>query len=196
MTEETSRGHIIDTARLPKQFPTHRHEETFWAHLGRAVATFGFLEEVLAKAIFAFTATRPYNQSEIDEAFEQWLPKLERALTDPLGGLIDSFGKAVRDYPDEAITNLSDLLSDLKKAASMRNILCHGSWRLPDSQGASVPFFVNRQKEVFETAMDCAYLDQVQRHTAEIACSVINTVTNMGWQFPGSMGPGKPIWRK
>jgi len=164
--------------------------------LGRAVATFGFLEEVLAKAIFAFTATRPYNQSEMDEAFEQWLPKLERALTDPLGGLIDSFGKAVRDYPDEAITNLPDLLSDLKKAASMRNILCHGSWRLPDSQGASVPFFVNRQKEVFETAMDCAYLDQVQRHTAEIACSVINTVTNMGWQFPGSMGPGKPIRRK
>jgi len=162
--------------------------------LGRAVATFGFLEEMLAKTIFAFTAIRPYEESEAEQAFEQWLPKLERALTDPLGGLIDLFGKVVRDHPDEAITDLPDLLSDLKKAAEMRNILCHGSWRLPDTQGASVPFFVNRQMDVVETAMDCAYLDQVQRHTAQLACSVINTVTNMGWQFPGSAGPGKPIW--
>lgn len=194
MTTEVPRGHIIDTARLPEHFPTHRHESEFWESLGRAVATFGFLEEMLAKAIFAFTAIRPYEESEAEQAFEQWLPKLERALTDPLGGLIDLFGKVVRDHPDKAITDLPDLLSDLKKAAAMRNILCHGSWRLPDTQGASVPFFVNRQMDVVETAMDCAYLDQVQRHTAQLACSVINTVTNMGWQFPGSAGPGKPIW--
>lgn len=24
--------------------------------------------------------------------------------------------------------------------------------------------------------------------------TVINVVTHMGWQFPGSSGPGKPIW--
>lgn len=194
MTQLDPRGHIIDTARLPKRFPTHGHEEAFWASLGRAVGTFGFLEEVLARAIFAFTATRPYEESEVEKAFAQWLPKLECALTDPLAGRIDSFGKAVRDHPHKAITDLPDLLRDLKQAASMRNILCHGSWRLPDSHGASVPLFVNKQSEVVETAMDCAYLDQVQRHTAELSCSVINTVTSMGWQFPGSTGPGKPIW--
>ena len=32
----------------------------FWEQLGRTVATYGFLEEVLGKAIFAFTATRNY----------------------------------------------------------------------------------------------------------------------------------------
>jgi len=95
MTEAVSQGHIIDTSRLPEHFPTHRNEGAFWASLGRTVATFGFLEEVLAKAIFAFTATRPYEESEVEKAYEQWLPKLERALTDPLGGLIESFGKAV-----------------------------------------------------------------------------------------------------
>nr|VFK48084.1 MAG: hypothetical protein BECKTC1821E_GA0114239_11022 [Candidatus Kentron sp. TC]VFK56221.1 MAG: hypothetical protein BECKTC1821F_GA0114240_100958 [Candidatus Kentron sp. TC] len=170
MTAKAPRGHIIDTARLVEHFPTHRHESAFWESLGRAVATFGFLEEMLAKAIFAFTAIRPYEESEIEKAFEQWLPKLERALTDPLGGLIDSFGKAVRDHPEEAISDLPDLLSDLKKAAAMRNILSHGSWRLPDAHGAAVPLFVNRQKEVVETAMDCAYL--------------------------GTTGPGKPIWER
>ena len=194
MTEPVPRGHIIDTSRLPEHFPTHKHEGAFWASLGRTVATFGFLEEVLGKAIFAFTATRPYEESEIEQAYEEWLPKLERALTDSLGGLIESFGKAVRDHPVQAINDLPHLLTDLKKAASMRNILCHGSWNLPDSQGASLPFFVNRQREVVDTALDCAYLDQVQRHIAELACSVINTVTRMGWRFPGSTGLGKPIW--
>jgi hypothetical protein len=151
---------------------------------------------VLARAIFSFTAARPYRESEIETAFEQWLPQLERALTDPLSGLIDSFGKAVRDHQHKVITDLPDLLDDLKKASAMRNILCYGSWRPPDSEGASVPLFVNRQKEVVEAAMDCAYLDQVQRHATELACSVINTVTRMCWQFPGSSGPGEPIWNR
>lgn len=194
VTEETPARHIVDIDRLPTRFPTHRHEGVFWESLGRAVATFGFLEEVLGKAIFSFTATRPYDESEIQKAYAEWLPKLERALIDPLGPLIDAYGKAVRENPTATIEDLDDLLHDLRKAAITRNILCHGSWRIPDANGASVPFFVNRQREIVETAMNCEYIDQVQRHTAELACSVISTVTSMGWRFPGSTGPGRPIW--
>ena len=43
-----------------------------------------FIEEVLGKAIFAFTATRKYEAQEIEDAYEAWLPRLERALTDQL----------------------------------------------------------------------------------------------------------------
>jgi hypothetical protein len=178
---------------LPDGFPTQRHEAAFWESLGRAVATFGFLEEVLGKAIFAFTATRSYKGAEIQQAYTEWLSKLERALIDPLGNLIDVYGKAARDHQDAAIDNLDHLLGDLRKASQMRNILCHGSWRLPDTSGASIPFFVNRQKEIVDSKMDRQFIDQVQRHTANLACAVINTVTQMGWQFPGSAGPGKTI---
>jgi hypothetical protein len=195
MTEKQTEGHVVDIDRLPSKFPTHRHECTFWESLGRAVATFGFLEEILAKAIFAFTATRPYAEDDIQEAYAKWRPKLEHALKDPLGNLIDAYGEAVRDHGGSAIRDVDSLLADLRKVSAMRNILCHGSWRLPDASGASVPFFVSRKLEVVDTAMDCQYIDQVQRHTAELACVVINTVTAMGWQFPGSMGPGKPIWQ-
>ena len=38
----------------------------FWETLGRTIATFGFLEEVLGKAIFAFAATTRHQESEID----------------------------------------------------------------------------------------------------------------------------------
>lgn len=185
---------ITDRNALPQLFPTHRHEPEFWEHLGRAIASFGFLEEVLGKAIFSFTATRHYSLDQIDAAYDAWIPKLERALTDQIVNLAEAYGKATREHPDTTTPNVFDLIEDIKKAAVIRNVLCHGSWRAPDSSGASIPLFVNRKLEKFDTPIDVAYLRQVQAHVAELSCSVIDTVTHMGWQFPGGAGPGKRIW--
>lgn len=187
---------IVDIERLPAMYPTNRHDPKFWEMLGRTVATYGFLEETLGKAIFSFTATRHYEEDVIAEAYEGWLPQLERALYDPLGNLITSFEKAVRDNPAATITNLAELVADLREAATLRNVLCHGSWRVPGEQGASRPFFMNRRKEIFDTAINEAWLAQVQQHVAELACAVVNTVTHMGWQFPGSVSPGEPIVKR
>ena len=184
---------IIDIESLPSGFPTHRHSAQFLEALGRAVATFGFLEEVLGKAIFSFSAMRPYPEDVIAAAYSKWLPTLERALSDQLGGLIDSYGKAVRDHGEATIENLPELLEDLREASTVRNVICHGSWGVPNETGHSIPFFVNRKIEKFETPVDIVFLDQLQRHTTELACAVMNTVTHMGWQFPGSSGPGEPI---
>lgn len=186
---ETKRA-IIDRDRLPHKFPTHTHLPQFWEQLGRTVATFGFLEEVLGKAIFAFTATRRYGSEEVDAAYHAWLPELERALSDQLWNLAEGYGKAVRENSDATTENVGELVDAIKEATIIRNVLCHGSWRTPDANGASVPLFVNRQKEVFETAIDIAYLLRVQAHVAELVCAVIDTVTHMGWQFPGGAGPG------
>jgi hypothetical protein len=196
MTDASNKNYTINQEGLPEKFPTHRHQAAFWESIGRAVATFGFLEEVLGKAIFALTATRSYDESEVESAYEKWLPKLEHALFDPLGNLIDIYEKAVREHQDAATDSLDELLEDLRKASKMRNVLCHGSWRSPNDFGASLPLFVNRQKEVFDTEVDCAFIDQVQEHAACLACEVINTVTQMGFQFPGSAGPGVPIWKR
>jgi hypothetical protein len=179
---------------LPENFPTHRHEPLFWEYLGRTVATFGFLEEVLGKAIFSFTAMTPYSDLEIDEAYKKWLQKLERALIDPLYNLAEVYGKSVRDNPEANIENIDHLLGQLKEAANIRNVLCHGSWMEPNSRGASVPLFVRyRDKAIFETEVDCAYLKQVQKHVTELICLVMSSVTQMGWQFPGRKGPGAAI---
>lgn len=187
------RRYFIDVAKVPTAFPTHRHPAEFWAAVGRSVATFGFLEETLRKAIFSFTATRSYPEDEISAAFERWLPTLERALSDQLGNLIDTYAKAVREHGCSTIENLSELVADLKAASVVRNVICHGSWGLPDGAGSAVPLFVNRKSEIFETSIDVEYLERLQRHTAELACDVIDSVTQMGWQFPGSSGPGMSI---
>lgn len=185
---------VEDVARLPDGFPTQRHDSAFWEALGRAIGTFGFLEEILGKAIFSFTGTRPYDdEAKLRQAYAELCPRLERALTDPLGNLIDTYGKAVREHPNAIITNLDDLLADLRKASELRNVLCHGLWNSPDASGASVPLFVDRHQRVFDTAIDRSFLLQVQKHTAELACAVMNTVTTIGWRFPGSAAPGRPI---
>ncbi len=156
-------GFVVDIDSLPPLFPTHLHSPEFWEQLGRTVATFGRLEEVLGRAIFALTATVPYDEAEMEGAYERWLPTLERALTDPLGGLIESYGKSYRSHPDAAFDNFDGLLDELRRASAMRNVLCHGSWRKPDAQGRSLPLFVNRRKEVFCTPVDIEFLRQTQR---------------------------------
>src|SRR5450432_3099560 len=103
MEKPTKKGFVVDICNLPPLFPTHRHSASFWEHLGRTVATFGLLEEVLGKAIFALTGTVPYDESKVQEAVEKWLPTLERALSDALGSLIDAYGKAYRNHPNATI---------------------------------------------------------------------------------------------
>ena len=192
MTEPTR--HIINLETLPKLYPTHRHEPIFWECLGRAAATFGFLEETLGKAIFAFTATKPYSEEEVVKALDEWTPKLQKALSDQLWNLIETYGKTVREHPESTIENIDDLLGQLKESAKIRNVVCHGSWRSPNAEGASVPFFINRQHEKFETEIDVEFLLKLQKHVSELICAVVDTVTHMGWQFPGTEGPGNVIW--
>jgi hypothetical protein len=187
---------VVHLDNLPALFPTQRHSPIFWEALGRAIATFGFLEEVLGKAIFSFTATREYPQSEIEAAYENWLPTLEKALIDPLGNLIETYGKAVRDNSATTVENLDHLLCQLREASVIRNVLCHGSWPSPRADGSSLPLFVNRKTQVWDTAIDVPYLMQTQKAVADLGCAVITTVTHMGWQFPGSHGPGKTIFER
>lgn len=188
------KGWQVDRGGLPERYPTHLHPPEIWEALGRAVATFGFLEEVLARAIFAVSATREYEDEEkLAEAFSRWEKKLSLALSDQLGGLIQTFGKDVRDHGSAEHPGFRELIEDLDKARVLRNVLCHGSWRAPDRDGSSELFFVNRQGEKFANRVDLSFLENVQSGTVDLAVAVMNTVTAMGWQFPGSNGPGKPI---
>lgn len=182
----------IDRPALPVLFPTHTHSPLFWEQLGRTVATFGFLEEVLGKAIFAFTGTRIYGADEIEDAFKAWGPKLERALTDQLKSLADSYGTAVKENQNAKVENVDELIKLIKDAANVRNILCHASWQPPDAEGKSLPFFVNRRNEEVDTKMDIQDLRRIQDHTTDLAYTVIDTVTQMGWEFPGSGELEKP----
>jgi hypothetical protein len=136
--------YIVDRQNLPENFPTHLHSSEFWEALGRLVATFGFLEEALGKAIFSFTGTREIPEDQIQVEFQKWLPTLQRALNDPLGGLIGAYGESVRNNNAATMTNLDNLLEDLRKTAVLRNVLCHGSCAFLTSRAGAFPFLSTR----------------------------------------------------
>lgn len=194
MTDSAHIGHIIDKAQLPAEFPTHFHAAAFWENLGRVVGSFGMLEEVLRKALFALTGTRPYEGTEPEQAVKEWQGFLEQSLSNTLHPLITSFKAAVEAHPQTRIHDFDALVTHLRRAAELRNVLCHGSWQPPDSFGRATPLFVDRKLGVVEAQVDIAFLQQTRQHVAELICEVMNAVTHMGYQFPGSDGPGKPVW--
>lgn len=185
---------MIAQDQIPAHWPTHTHSSAFWEALGRAVGTFGFLEETLGRAIFALSGTRRYPPEEIDGQHEKWVKKLEKAISDPLGPLIVSFETELRDHPDIVAVDIGRLVADLNALLPIRNAICHASWRAPSPEGFSTPLFVSKKLMIFETPIDVQYLTHVQTGTVDLILTIIGTVTSLGVQFPGSSGPGTPIW--
>ena len=70
MTDREVGRAVIDKSHLPDAFPTRLLAASFWEQLGRVVGTFGALEEVLGKAIFALTGTRRIEEAEAQQALE------------------------------------------------------------------------------------------------------------------------------
>lgn len=198
MNDAEVKRSIIDRDNLPPMFPTHRHSSQFWEQLGRAIASFGFLEDTLRRAYFAFTGTRPVAPEDAERAVKEWGAQLERIMTEQLWNLAEKFGEAASSNPNNSTENIEELVSAIKEAAVLRNVLCHGSWMVPDQDGKSLPRFTRRDRKskelvVFEGKVDVEYLLQLQAHVTDLICSVIDTVTHMGYKFPGGAGPGKPI---
>ena len=189
-------GHIYLLDQQPSEFPTHRHNPEHWEWLGRAVGTFGFLEEVLRRAIFVLTGTKSYeSDDDVKNAYENWIATLERALVAELGTLIPMFEKSVKEHHNCKVGKFAELLEELNKVKDMRNLLCHASWQVPNDEGKALPQFVrSKDKQVNLTRMDAQYLRNVQLGTANLCCMVMSVVTSMGLQFPGSNGPGNPVW--
>jgi hypothetical protein len=77
---EERKRFIVDRSRLPSGFPTHWHSSEFWETLGRTVATFGFLEQALGKAIFSFTTTREFPRSNWRPSTRNGLPQCNEPL--------------------------------------------------------------------------------------------------------------------
>lgn len=194
MRDDSFRPAFIDRDKLPRQFPTQAHPAVFWEHLGRAVATFGTLEGVLGRAIFALTGTAPVLSDDAAAEVTAWSRKLERSLFESLGPLIDLYCSAARAHPNAATGQLGELEARLREAKRLRDVLCHGEWDSPTASGHTTPRFVDRKLQEFTTSVDVAFLDQTQRAVAELICDVMDSVTTIGIRFPGTQGPGQPVW--
>jgi hypothetical protein len=185
--------HKVDTSKLPTQYPTHCLPSEFWEQLGRVVASFSFLEDILLRAIVALTFTRELAPDELEAEAEKCSNRLLKVVSDPLGPLIDEYFRLAKRHQAFPISNIEDFEAKLRTAATYRNVMCHGKWRAPDEDGTTVPHFVNKRGEKWNTAVTHDFLVELQAHTSELITEVVNSITLMGWAFPGTHGPGKPL---
>lgn len=189
--------HFVDRANLPADWPTHLHAAEFWEELGRAIATFGFLEDQLTRAIFALSGTRSIDPTRpVEQQVKEWVASLEMRLSDSLGSLIGHFERQIAcDIRLEA-SRYTTLIEQLRDAKRIRDILCHGTWDKPDKNGASLPRFFDRKLRYPETRIDIAFLVQTRREVVQLVCDIVDIVTQFGFQFPGTRGPGAEIYSK
>lgn len=159
----------------------------FLQELGMAVSTYGLLERILEKAIAALA---PQD--------DRWLDKVLKAVSDPLGSLINEYEKQLKpdgewdtELSDEI--NLPDLIKDLRDALVIRNMLCHSYWIPGTTQGKLKPVFVNRNREVVISEYSSADLREITQCVHDMIRLCMDTVTLKGIQFPGTDLPGEKI---
>lgn len=59
---------------------------------------------------------------------------------------------------------------------------------------AFVPLLVDRKLKIFVTPIDISYLQQVRANVTCLICAIIDSISSVGLQSPGSAGPGELIW--
>ena len=176
MGDCNSCGYRVDTESLPDKFPTHRYPSEFCEALGRVVMTFCYLEERLFQVCRILMirecckAGRDIEQAknEVDRELQCW-------EADPLGKLIEHYQSICKQIPGVSVVRTEKVIEYCKDIRPFRNAPCHASWGLSDPKGKFHPKYVDRFRGRFDAAIDVGWLNQMQRHTAEVIAEVEST---------------------
>ncbi len=183
----------VDRNKLPAKWPTHKGSPAFREELGRTVAAFGFLEDTLARAFFALTATCEYADSgEAEAAFPKWRTKLERSLTDTLASLTSKIDKAFENDDRVPADVGSDIVRRLRELAVWRNALCHGAWVQFDADGSAWLRYFQRTgdgPEALGRSLSSEEIASIRAGAVDVTICLVDVVAYTGVWFPGTTPP-------
>lgn len=119
------------------------------AELGWTIASFGHLEDMLKRAIFALDRDRLSGGiRECD--FRQWLRRMDHVAADSLGTLIERLERTMaREGQSDR-----DLIGQLDEIKTWRNLLCHAAWREAADGAGWQPVFANTRGEIYDGTLD------------------------------------------
>ena len=188
---------VVDRARLPDDWPTNRGSPAFWEELGRTVAAFTHLEDMLARAYFGLTASRQYaDMEEATAAFPQWEKALKELLTDSSYSLTSKLRKAFRDdarVPDEFA---GDIIAHLDALRVWRNALCHGAWQEFAGDGStSLRHFRKGDDgpEFLDSRLTIETISSIRAEAVALTVDVVDILSAAGVHFPGTKLPGADL---
>lgn len=132
------------------------------AELGQTIASFGHVEDMLKRAIFALDRHRLPGRLAEGE-FRAWLRRMDHVAADSLGTLIERLERTL------ARENVADpeLLGQLDEIKTWRNLLCHAAWT--PVAGGWQPRFANTQGEIFDRTLDAGDLSAIRAMTLDTA---------------------------
>ena len=177
----------------PDSWPTHKAEPAFWEELGRAVATFGFLEDIIPRFLLAFEGSRD-GRDYSEEDIEKWVRSLERSMSDTLGALIQKVEQAFEDDGRVPAKTSEEIIGRLKEINPRRNALCHGAWVGFEEGGrAQLRHFVRNEeggREVRGERLSKEDIAAIRCETVSMIHRLVEVTESIGARFPGSGLPG------
>ncbi|MFT4013226.1 MAG: hypothetical protein QM682_07435 [Paracoccus sp. (in: a-proteobacteria)] len=157
----------------------HTLPQDFATELGRCVADFGWLEEILKRTIYALERARLAD--DLTEAeLRAWLSKIQGIADDSMGTLIEQMDAAMRRHP--GLRDRSRITDRLAELRLWRNLLCHASWRPTEVPTLWHPAFVSLRGEVQQKALSLEDLRHIRAQVAEIGERVLRVMRTTGIQ--------------
>lgn len=169
-------GYRIDTASIPDKFPTHTHSAEFCEAVGRVVMTCGYLEDRLFQTCRALLILNEKESGRnAEDVAKEVDEKILSHMSDTLAPLIRFYCKCCDSNRYVSPIRTQKVASLCREIGPLRNVICHGFWHKPSCDGEVKVGFVNRNLEKFDTPITIAWLNQMQRHCAEVAAEVDST---------------------
>ena len=187
----------IDRARLPEHWPTNRAPGEFWETLGRTVATFSHLEDMMVRAWFGLTSTHGFEDMEqAGAAFPNWERDLKSSLTDSLHLLARKLERAFKDddrIPDDFANAFLARLSEIR---IWRNALLHGAWQEFREDGSvELRHFKrgNEGPERLENRLSVEVLSSIRGETVDLMIDLVEILNMADIHFPGTAWSGADV---
>ena len=139
----------VDRDAIPAGWPMPQGPDIFWQELGRTIAAYGHLEQMLGSACYALLIApenvEAFLQSPMGNAASRWIERIRRTWVDALHGLISEFDRGLHEAGRIPHAVREGLVADLKLLRPWRNALCHGAWLDVDEDGCGhlVHFFLD-----------------------------------------------------
>lgn len=147
------------------------------AALGQCVASFGWLEEIIKRTIYALDRARLADDLT-EEELQAWLARIGGIADDSMGTLIEQLDAAMRRHPGLRDRNkITDRLGEIRLE---RNLLCHASWRPTERKTHWHPAFVSSRGEVQRQPLSVEDLERIREATVEVGARVLRVMRATG----------------
>ncbi len=188
----------IDRGVLPPDWPVNQGPAVFWQELGKTVATFGYLEHILASTCYALLATgeRAVTLLEANDhaAMRRWTKRLLRSQTDSMRPLTRELDRVLTETGLVPRAVREDLVARLDELRPWRNALCHGAWLSVAEDGSARLEHLYRDDEdlpvAFERNVGVKDLSDVRARTVDITIRIAEAASVAGPAYTHMGGVG------